>query len=100
MPVGWDTELSDEYEWAPLRLPPDAVPWARRQLALLRADNGDEAGYQEALALLEANGNRDLADVRATAFVKATRGKEKRTAALHVIEAVGHGGVLAASLLP
>jgi Family of unknown function (DUF5703) len=25
MPVGWDTELSDEYEWAPLRLPPDVT---------------------------------------------------------------------------
>ena len=22
LPTGWDTELSDEYEWAPLRLPP------------------------------------------------------------------------------
>ena len=25
MPVEWDTELSDEYEWAPLRLPPDVT---------------------------------------------------------------------------
>jgi hypothetical protein len=25
MPVGWETELSDEYEWAPLRLPPDVT---------------------------------------------------------------------------
>jgi Family of unknown function (DUF5703) len=24
-PVGWDTEMSDEYEWAPLRLPPDVT---------------------------------------------------------------------------
>ena len=25
MPVGWEAELSDEYEWAPLRLPPDVT---------------------------------------------------------------------------
>jgi len=25
MPVGWDTELSDEYEWVPLRLPPEVT---------------------------------------------------------------------------
>jgi Family of unknown function (DUF5703) len=23
LPVGWDTEMSDEYEWVPLRLPPE-----------------------------------------------------------------------------
>ena len=23
LPTGWDTELSDEYEWVPLRLPPE-----------------------------------------------------------------------------
>ena len=23
MPEGWDNDLSDEYEWIPLRLPPD-----------------------------------------------------------------------------
>ena len=23
MPPGWDVDLSDEYEWVPLRLPPD-----------------------------------------------------------------------------
>ncbi|MBE1548750.1 hypothetical protein GGC64_002774 [Mycobacterium sp. OAS707] len=23
MPQGWDNDLSDEYEWIPLRLPPD-----------------------------------------------------------------------------
>jgi Family of unknown function (DUF5703) len=25
MPAAWETELSDEYEWAPLRLPPDVT---------------------------------------------------------------------------
>ncbi|MGF2945490.1 DUF5703 family protein [Mycobacterium sp. Lab-001] len=25
LPAGWDTEMSDEYEWAPLRLPPDVT---------------------------------------------------------------------------
>lgn len=23
--TGWDTEMSDEYEWAPLRLPPEVT---------------------------------------------------------------------------
>jgi hypothetical protein len=25
MPVAWESELSDEYEWAPLRLPPEVT---------------------------------------------------------------------------
>jgi hypothetical protein len=25
MPPGWATDLSDEYEWVPLRLPPDVT---------------------------------------------------------------------------
>jgi hypothetical protein len=25
MPAAWETELSDEYEWAPLRLPPEVT---------------------------------------------------------------------------
>ncbi|KKC01688.1 DUF5703 family protein [Mycobacterium nebraskense] len=25
LPTGWDTELSDEYEWVPLRLPPEVT---------------------------------------------------------------------------
>jgi Family of unknown function (DUF5703) len=25
LPAGWDAELSDEYEWAPLRLPPEVT---------------------------------------------------------------------------
>lgn len=25
MPVGWESDLSDEYEWVPLRLPPDVT---------------------------------------------------------------------------
>lgn len=25
LPAGWDTELSDEYEWIPLRLPPEVT---------------------------------------------------------------------------
>jgi Family of unknown function (DUF5703) len=25
LPAGWDNEMSDEYEWAPLRLPPEVT---------------------------------------------------------------------------
>jgi Family of unknown function (DUF5703) len=25
MPAGWESDLSDEYEWVPLRLPPDVT---------------------------------------------------------------------------
>jgi len=25
LPAGWDTDLSDEYEWVPLRLPPEVT---------------------------------------------------------------------------
>lgn len=30
LPAGWDTEMSDEYEWVPLRLPPE-VTWSARR---------------------------------------------------------------------
>jgi tetratricopeptide (TPR) repeat protein len=63
----------------------ETVAWARRQLAMLRAESADAAGYAEALKLLEANGNRSLADVRATAFVKATRPQD-RAEALRAVE--------------
>jgi tetratricopeptide (TPR) repeat protein len=72
-----------------LRFPPGAaaenVAWARRQLALIRAEAGGEAGYAEARALLEANGGRDLADARAAALVRATRLAE-RPEALRALE--------------
>ena len=25
LPAGWEVDMSDEYEWAPLRLPPDVT---------------------------------------------------------------------------
>jgi hypothetical protein len=25
LPAGWETEMSDEYEWVPLRLPPEVT---------------------------------------------------------------------------
>lgn len=25
LPAGWEADMSDEYEWAPLRLPPDVT---------------------------------------------------------------------------
>ena len=25
LPAGWDTEMSDDYEWVPLRLPPEVT---------------------------------------------------------------------------
>ena len=25
LPAGWDADMSDEYEWAPLRLPPEVT---------------------------------------------------------------------------
>jgi tetratricopeptide (TPR) repeat protein len=72
-----------------LRFPPGAGPesvaWARRQLAMLRAEAGGEAGYAEARALVEANGGRDLADARAAALVRATRPGE-RSEALRELE--------------
>jgi cellulose synthase operon protein C len=73
-----------------LRFPPqttaETVAWARRQLALLQAENGGDAGYREALALLELNKGQSIADVRAAAFVKATRGDKERAEAVRVIE--------------
>jgi tetratricopeptide (TPR) repeat protein len=68
--------------------PEASVAWARRQLALLRADGGGDENYREALALLaknQADSPEDVADARALAFVKATQ-PENRPAALKALE--------------
>jgi tetratricopeptide (TPR) repeat protein len=57
--------------------------WARRQLALVLAGNGTDAGYRTALALLGRNGTAagpSVADQRARAFVEATRPGRRRRA--------------------
>src|SRR5579872_602300 len=65
-------DLLDPTLWFQRGTAAESVAWARRQLAVLRAES-DDTGYAEALKLLEANGHRSLADVRAAAFVRATR---------------------------
>ena len=74
------------------------VAWARRQLALLRADSGDEAGYQEAQALLAANG--DSADMRAALFVKATRPNDRAAGAVRAREDVEGSAAVAGRAIP
>ncbi len=73
----------------PTVVAPEAnMTWARRQLALLLADRGGDANYQGALSLLEENRKNSreaIADVRARAFVQATR-PDGRLAALKTLE--------------
>ncbi len=71
--------------------PAVAVPesnrrWARRQLALALAFDGDEGKYREAQQLLAAEPAADLAAQRARAFVEAAR-PQTRADALRRLEA-------------
>ncbi len=69
-------------------VPKESVAWARRELALIRAWNG-EAGYREALDLLDRNrqdGVYTRAERRATDLVRATRSADDRRTALRALD--------------
>jgi predicted Zn-dependent protease len=73
-----------------------SLAWARRQLALLRADEGGDENYRDALSLLEENrrdGREDIADARALALVRGTQPNARR-AALKALEESRSAGPL------
>jgi tetratricopeptide (TPR) repeat protein len=69
-------------------VPKESVAWARRQLAMLLALDGDDARYTVALELLERNrldGNVNRVEQRALDMVRATR-PDARHAGLVALE--------------
>ena len=55
MPLGWAGELSDEYEWVPLRLPPDVTRlWASIRLSI----EAEYRGWELTRVRLYTDGSR------------------------------------------
>jgi len=55
LPVGWDTELSDEYEWVPLRLPPEVT---RLSASTLLSIEAEYRGWELTRVRLYTDGSR------------------------------------------
>jgi hypothetical protein len=55
LPAGWDAEMSDEYEWVPLRLPPEVTRLsASTQLSI----EAEYRGWQLTRTRLYTDGSR------------------------------------------
>lgn len=54
-PVGWDSELSDEYEWVPLRLPPEVT---RLSASVRLSIEAEYRGWELTRVRLYADGSR------------------------------------------
>ncbi|WP_144207375.1 DUF5703 family protein [Mycobacterium tilburgii] len=55
LPAGWDTEISDDYEWAPLRLPPDVT---RLSASTRLSIEAEYRGWELTRVRLYADGSR------------------------------------------
>ena len=57
LPTGWDSELSDEYEWVPLRLPPEVTRLSASTRLSIEAEYG---GWELTRVRLYTDGSRRL----------------------------------------
>lgn len=55
LPAGWDTEMSDEYEWVPLRLPPEVTRLSASTRLSIEAEYG---GWELTRVRLYTDGSR------------------------------------------
>ncbi|WP_305035952.1 DUF5703 family protein [Mycobacterium tuberculosis] len=55
LPTGWDSEMSDEYEWAPLRLPPEVT---RVSASTRLSIEAEYRGWELARVRLYTDGSR------------------------------------------
>lgn len=55
LPTGWDSEMSDEYEWAPLRLPPEVT---RVSASTRLSIEAEYRGWELARVCLYTDGSR------------------------------------------
>lgn len=57
LPAGWDAEMSDEYEWAPLRLPPDVT---RISASIRLSIEAEYRGWELTRVRLYTDGSRRI----------------------------------------
>lgn len=57
LPAGWDAELSDEYEWVPLRLPPEVT---RISASTRLSIEAEYRGWELARVRLYTDGSRRI----------------------------------------
>jgi hypothetical protein len=55
MPAGWDVDLSDDYEWVPLRLPPDVT---RLSASIRLSIEAEYRGWELTKVRLYTDGSR------------------------------------------
>lgn len=55
LPAGWDTELSDDYEWVPLRLPPEVT---RLSASIRLSIEAEYRGWELTRVRLYTDGSR------------------------------------------
>ena len=55
LPTGWDSELSDEYEWVPLRLPPEVT---RLSASIRLSIEAEYRGWELTRVRLYTDGSR------------------------------------------
>jgi Family of unknown function (DUF5703) len=55
MPAGWEGDLSDEYEWVPLRLPPDVT---RLSASIRLSIEAEYRGWELTRVRLYTDGSR------------------------------------------
>ena len=55
LPAGWDTEMSDEYEWVPLRLPPEVT---RLSASIRLSIEAEYRGWERTRVRLYTDGSR------------------------------------------
>lgn len=55
LPVGWDVDLSDDYDWVPLRLPPDVT---RLSASIRLSIEAEYRGWELTRVRLYTDGSR------------------------------------------
>ncbi|OBJ73567.1 DUF5703 family protein [Mycobacterium sp. 1274756.6] len=55
LPVGWEVDLSDDYEWVPLRLPPDVT---RLSASIRLSIEAEYRGWELTRVRLYTDGSR------------------------------------------
>ena len=55
LPAGWEADMSDEYEWAPLRLPPDVT---RLSASIRLSIEAEYRGWELTRVRLYTDGSR------------------------------------------
>jgi hypothetical protein len=74
LPAGWDTELSDEYEWVPLRLPPEVT---RLSASTRLSIEAEYRGWELTRVRLYTDGSRRVLLRRKKSRINGTDGIDR-----------------------